>query len=172
MSMSRPSRGSHRLRRTLAAPALGLLAALTTTACAALLDSPDVRIADVRVSGIGLSGATADVVLQVSNPNRFALTAEGLNYQLDFLEPDASAQDEESWHVVASGRTANRIRVPAHDSSRVTVEIPFQYQDLGRALSSLLRDGELDYRLIGDVTFDGPVGDVRVPFRDTGRVGL
>lgn len=158
------------VRRETLVPALALLATVAGAACAALLDPPDVRIADVRVGGIGLSGATADVVLQVKNPNGFALTAEGLRYQLDFLDPDASMQGEETWHAVTSGRTTDRIHVPGNDSSTVTVEVPFQYEDLGRAMLGLLREGGLDYRLTGDVMFDGPVGDVRVPFRDTGRV--
>lgn len=159
---------------------VGLL--LAAQGCSAFFDAPTVRIADVRVSGIGLSGATADVVLEVVNPNGFALEAEELRYRLEFEDVEAredgaaaesdTADGEGFWRLVASGETDQRYSVPADDRASITVRVPFDYSDVGRAAMSLVRQGSLRYRISGDVLFDAPVTNVRVPFDDTGHVGL
>lgn len=155
-------------------PAL-LLAALTlaATACSALFEAPSVRIADVRVSGVGLSGATADITLAVVNPNAFTLRSEEVRYVLEFDDPAArEAGDDDPWRTIAEGSSVERLEVLRDDSARVTLSVPFAYSDVGRAVRSLMLEQELRYRVRGDVLFDGPVGDVRVPFDDTGRIGI
>lgn len=161
-------------RRAVVAPALLAILAVVTAGCSLFFDAPDVRIAAVRVSGIGLSGASADVELEVSNPNGFALTSEGLRYRLEFEEPDAGAVEDAGarWRTIASGESDRHLTVEADERAVVTVEVPFEYRDLGRAVLRLLERGELTYRLTGDILFDAPLGGVRVPFEDTGRVGL
>lgn len=168
----RRERPARLLRAAVVATATAVLA-VALVGCSTLFDAPDVRIIDVRVSGIGISGATADVMLEVSNPNGFSLTAEELRYRLAFEDPELRDADEEDpWRTVASEEADRRVTVPAGERADVTVSVPFDYGDVGRAVVSLVREGALRYRLTGDILFDAPVGSVRVPFDDIGRVGL
>jgi LEA14-like dessication related protein len=156
--------------------ALHLLPAVllaTIGGCSMFWDSPSVRIADVRVSGIGLSGARADITLEVVNPNGFSLTSKALRYRLEFEDPEVrAAGDDDPWRTVAEGAAEQVVALERNDTTRVTVGVPFRYRDLGDAALTLIRDGRLRYRLAGDIVFDAPIGDVRVPFNDTGEVGL
>jgi hypothetical protein len=157
------------IRRTL----LLSLAACALAACASFVREPGVRLEQVGVTGIGLTGATARVTLLVSNPNGFALDGKTLDYRFAFLPPELEppAGDEiedEAWHTLATGATREPLRIEARDSASVTVDIPFGYEELGRALGGLLREGRLRYRFSGALTVGSPVGDLRVPFDRAG----
>jgi LEA14-like dessication related protein len=134
--------------------------------CALFFESPDVDIADVRVVSLGLVGATAEVSLNVVNPNGFTLKAKEVRYRLSFADEDA----EQGWRVLTQGQSEEEIQVAPRDTAGVRLSVPFRYSDVGRALGSLLDQGELTYRLDGDVKFDAPIKDVRVPFDRTGNL--
>jgi LEA14-like dessication related protein len=156
-----PSAGRrHALARSARLVALLALVPASTAGCALFFESPDVDIADVRVVSVGLVGATAEVSLTVVNPNGFTLTAREVRYRLSFADEDA----EQGWRVLAAGESAEAIRVAPKDTAGVRLSVPFRYADVGRALGTLLDLGELSYRLDGDVKFDAPIRDVRVPF--------
>lgn len=159
-------------RRTLALSSLLATAALA--GCSLVLKAPVVRIDDVQIASIGLTGATAAVRLQVENPNVFALTSSGLTYDLALGDGKGASGDEGevAWRSLASGESTQVVRVPGRDTVEVTVSVPFDYEELGYALESLLMTGVVRYRLLGDVRFDVPFGTVSVPFEETGDLGL
>lgn len=162
-------------RATLSSPAFpaALLVLAAATGCSLFWDAPSVRIADVRVSGVGLAGATADVTLAIENPNGYSLTSKELRYRLEFEEPEGREPGgADRWVTIAEGESRETVRVRGDDSATVTLAVPFEYRDVGRAVVGLVREGTLRYRLAGDILFDAPVGDVRIPFDDTGHVGL
>ena len=134
--------------------------------CALLFKNPTVSIADVTVSSVGLTGATAQVALEVANPNGYALTAEGVRYRLSF----ADAQADEGWRTLAEGETEEKVVIAARDTTQFRLSVPFTYASLGRALQNLLSSGSLPYRLDGDVKIDAPVRDVRVSFDRRGSL--
>jgi LEA14-like dessication related protein len=142
------------------------LACIGAPACTWFVKSPSVSIVDVRVVSVGLTGATAQVALDVANPNGFNLTAEGVRYRLSF----ADEQAEEGWRTLAEGETEEKLVITANDTTQVRLAVPFTYATLGRALQGLLASGSLSYRLDGDVVFDAPVRNVRVPFDRRGSL--
>ena len=142
------------------------LAALAASGCALFYGRPTVRIADVRLGSVGLVGATAHVALTVVNPNSYALTAEEVRYRFAF--DDEGADDD--WQTLVEGESEEPIVVAAGDSTRVELSLPFSYEDVGRALESLLSVGELRYRIDGDVKFSAPGPDIRVPFDKRGSI--
>jgi LEA14-like dessication related protein len=148
------------VNRSSARALLASCAALLVSACAVLFESPRVNIANVRVLSVGLIGGTAEVSLNVVNPNGFDLTAEEVRYRLSF----ADAESVSGWRTLTQGETEKAVEVAAKDSTTVRLEMPFRFSDLGRAVTSLLGRGELQYRLDGDVKFDAPIRDMRVPF--------
>ncbi len=152
------------------AMALVLFAALG--ACASLVREPSVALSQVELRGIGLAGATVRVELDVVNPNRFGLESKALDYVLSYAAtPDTGSTPEgREWRLLAEGRTAEAVDLPSRDTARVTLDVPFQYRDVGPALLALLREGTLEYRFEGAFSVGSPVGTLRVPFDRIGRL--
>ena len=149
-----------------------VLVGVALTGCSLFFDAPTVHIVDVRMTGIGLTSATAEVDVDIENPNGFSLTSTGLEYRLSVEDQGRTSEDGGGWHVVAEGEGGEVVRVEGNDRSRMTIRVPFRYEDLGRAVLGLLERGELRYRLTGEVNFDTPVGEIGVPFEDIGEIGL
>ena len=156
---------------------LWVLSVIILGGCSLLFEEPTIRIVDVRLTGVGLTGATAEIGLEIQNPNGFSVTSTGLDYRLSFEGPtsDESAPEADeapNWQTIVEGSSREVVTVEGEERSLVTIAVPFGYQDLGRAVLSLLDRGELRYRLTGDVMFDAPIGEVRVAFEDIGDIGL
>ena len=149
-----------RRTRSIVFVSLAAACALVASGCALFFQNPEVSIAEVRVVSLNLVGGTAQVSLQVVNPNGFSLTAKEVRYRLAFADEQAA----EGWRTLSEGATASPVAIAARDSSSVRLEVPFRFTDLGRALGSFLSQGEIRYRLDGDVKFDAPITDLRIPF--------
>jgi LEA14-like dessication related protein len=144
------------MRRILLATAV-VMAGCATLGKQALRD-PVVTLADVKVTGVGLNGGSLDVVLNVQNPNDFRLDATQLNY-----------------HVLvdtvpfANGTTTQRFTVEGTKTQQIHIPINFTYSGVGAAGRQLMNTGSVLYTVKGDVTVGSPVGNVTVPFSQTGR---
>ena len=62
------------------------------------------------------------------------------------------------------------IVVPARDTARVPLRVPFDLGAVGAAAGRLLREGELEYRFNGALRLRTPVGGVEVPFDERGTL--
>jgi LEA14-like dessication related protein len=164
-SFSAPRTGGRPSRARIAAFAASL-AAVSVSGCALFFENPTVSIANVRVVSVTLVGGTAEASLNVVNPNGFTLTAKEVRYRLSFADDQA----EGGWRTLTEGESDGVVQVAARDSAAVRLELPFSFADVGRALGSLLGEGQLSYRLDGDVKFDAGIKDVRVPFDRRGSL--
>ncbi len=145
----------------------GLLALLLGVAgCSLFVRSPEVAIADVRVVGLGLSGGTAEVLLAVDNPNRFALEVRAFEYLLEISDPARP----ERWDTLAVGVAPDTVRLPGRTETVVPLEIPFRYNALGTALRAWLQGGEIPYRVQGEVRARGAGIQRDLPFRSRGTL--
>ncbi|HUE96373.1 MAG TPA: LEA type 2 family protein, partial [Longimicrobiaceae bacterium] len=131
---------------------------------------PQVILHNVELAGLGLRGGTLLVNLEVSNPNRFALNANQLQYQLAIANTESS--QDTVWLDLASGTYAEPFSVGPGRTEQVQVPVEFSYTDLGGAASSVLRAGTFNYRATGTVDVRTPVGTYEVPFRRGGMVSL
>ena len=144
---------------------LGAVAAamMSVSGCSALgrqaFQQPVVRLQDVRVNGVGLTGGNLDVRLSVYNPNGFRLDATRLTYNV--LVGDSVR--------FATGTVDNRFTVNGNDSSVVTIPVNFTYAGIGAAGRQLLNTGGVNYRVAGDVLVGTMVGSFTVPYSATGR---
>lgn len=138
------------------------IAAVALAGCATLgvggFKQPLVNFSDVKIRGLGLSGGSLDIVLSVYNPNGFNLNATRLTYKLQ-------AEDKD----MANGVLDHAFRVKDRDSTFVTIPVDFTYAALGAAGRQLLERGSVNYRVIGDITVDTPLGNFTVPYDRTGR---
>lgn len=147
---------------------LALTFAWWSVGCSFFFESPGVRVVEVGIRSLGLTGGTVEVTVALSNPNGAALEVEGFLYQ---LEVGGSGRDT-TWVTLADGISDRKLRVPARDSLVVEVPVPFEYEGVGAALRSLFDRGEVEYRARGEVWVRGPVGRIRVPYRHEGVLGL
>src|SRR5436190_1411117 len=60
----------------------GAVVAGCSTLGSASFQQPVVNLKDVRIRGLGLTGGTLDVVLNVYNPNKYRLDATRLTYKV------------------------------------------------------------------------------------------
>jgi LEA14-like dessication related protein len=132
-------------------------------ACSALgkqaFQQPVVQLKDVAVQGVGLTGGTLAVKLNVFNPNGYRLDATRMTYNV--LVGDKVA--------LANGVVDSRFTVNSGDSSTVTIPVSFTYSGIGAAGRQLLNTGGVDYKVNGDVTVGTVVGNFTVPYSSTGK---
>ena len=141
---------------------LTAFAAVALAGCASLglgsFREPLVHFNDAKIRGLGLTGGSVDVVLSIYNPNRFDLNATRLTYRLMVEDKD-----------LGSGALNEAFRVGDNDSTYVTIPVNFTYSGLGAAGRQLLSTGSINYRIIGDITVDTPLGNFTRPYDQRGR---
>jgi LEA14-like dessication related protein len=142
---------------------VGLVLAAATAGCSMLgkqaFQEPIVRVRDVQLRGLGITGGSVDVSLAVYNPNGYRLDATRITYNLKF--------DTVSF---ATGALTDRLTAQANDTLRVTIPVNFTYRGVGEAGRQIINTGTLNYDVTGDITVGTPVGNFTVPFSDKGRV--
>ena len=151
------------MKPILRVPVLALLIAMG--GCARLYQEPHVHLAGVRVVGLGFTSGTAQIHLEVDNPNRFALEVWEFRYFLEVAEGGGR------WTPLATGATEEPIRLERRSQRDVYLSVPFEYRGVGSALRAFLSAGEVPYRVQGDLRARGPTGEVALPFRSQGSLG-
>ena len=148
------------MRRFIVLSAVTLAA--TAAGCATLarqaFQEPVVSVREVRLNGIGLTGGSVDVALNVYNPNNYRLDATRITYRLLF-----------DTVTFADGALTEQQTVQARDTLRLLIPVNFTYRGVGEAGRQILNTGSVNYRLLGDVTVGSPVGSFTVPYSTTGR---
>jgi len=138
------------------------MAAVALGGCASIglgsFKQPLVQFSDVKIRGLGLTGGALDIVLSVYNPNQFDLNATRLTYKL-------MVEDKE----LGSGVLDRAFRVDDRDSTFVTIPMDFTYSGLGAAGRQLLSSGAVNYRVLGDIGLETPLGRFTAPYDQTGR---
>ena len=148
------------MRRTLMVAAAVALTAVG--GCSSLAGKtfaePQVTLKDVKLTGVGLTGGSLDVVLNVYNPNNFRLDASRLTYNvmMDTLR-------------FATGSIDQLTTVQSKDSTAVRIPVNFTYNGLGEAGRQILNTGSVNYRVLGDLVVATPLGNFTVPYDRTGR---
>jgi LEA14-like dessication related protein len=121
---------------------------------------------DVRVASLGISGGVAALVLEIDNPNRFALQMDALRYRIQ-VSGGAGAT---SWDTLAEGVVEQSVRVPGRETAQVSVDVPFRYSALGTALGGLIQGRGVPYRLEGEVQGRGLGMNRALTFRSEGAL--
>ncbi len=170
--MLRPTRPiiDQLMLRNTARISLVLLVVLLSACVGSVFRQPEVSLRGVQLGGLGLRGGTLLVNVHVVNPNRFALNARQLEYDLSLGDPRRAG--DTTWIDFASGLYDREFSVGAGDSTTVQIPVEFTYGGIGSAATSILQNGTFDYRARGAVDVRTPLGTRSVPFRKTGTVTL
>lgn len=160
----------HRNKTLRSIAVLALALALPGCTRSGLFRQPQVTLEGVQVAGLGLRGGTLLVDIQVINPNRFALNAHQLEYELALSDPQTGA--DTTWVDFAKGIYDQPFSVGSGDTARVQIPVEFSYSGVSAAGTSILGRGTVTYRATGTVDVRTPLGTHEVPFRKRGTVTL
>lgn len=144
--------------------AAGWLCVVALSGCAGIGDlfrEPDVRLDHVVVRGVGLTGGTLDLVVDVHNPNSFDL--RGTQLRVGF--------DVEGNHV-GDADFRQEFAVQRGDSTRLTVPVRFEWAGVASTVRAALGYGEIPYTMKGEVSLQTPFGPRSVAFSREGRAPL
>lgn len=156
------SHDARRIRITLLLLALTLtLGPLTgcRTLARRAFKPPVVEVQDVRVRGIGFTGGTLDVTIEVQNPNGYRIEAKRVTYEF-YLD---------STKIVA-GEIDRRVTLTERGATQLTIPVTIGFSELGVAMREYLSKGALDYRVSGQFTLVTPIGSFTRPYAGLGRV--
>lgn len=135
------------------------------TGCALLgrvrFERPTVDLTGIRLTGLGLSGGSMVLLLDVYNPNA---------YEIRGLELTADLTLEET-HF-GDARLPRETILPAEAHTEVEVPMRFTWDGVGAAARGLLTQGSVAYRLGGRILVDTPIGDQWVDVRRSGMVSI
>ena len=129
---------------------------------------PAAEVAEIDVERLGLTSGVAAVRLDVWNPNRGELEVTEILYELEIR---GEGRDGE-WIRLGEGYERRLIRLKGLAATRVTLSVPFGYGAAVSAVLTLLRRGEVTYRVKGKVLLTRWYGRVEVPFRQEGVQAL
>jgi LEA14-like dessication related protein len=146
--------------------ALAALVAVAVAGCATIrsamsFQEPDVTLERIEITGLGVTGGTFDLVLDVYNPNAYEIRGTRLELGLD-LE-GSHFGDALLERPLALSREAH---------NRVVVPVRFEWAGVGAAAQALVTRQSVGYRMTGAVLVDTPIGERRVAVHRTGDVPL
>lgn len=139
---------------------------MLTSGCASLknalrFEEPTIRLQEVRITGLGLTGGTLDLALDVFNPNDFRLRTLRMELGIDL----------EQVHF-GDALLETPVELPAQQHSLVTLPVRFEWAGLGAGARGLLSRQAIRYGLTGVATLGTPIGDRRVNVHTSGDVPL
>lgn len=144
--------------------ALLSLSAAVALGCASIprdfLD-PEIQLREVTVRGLGITGGSMDLMLDVYNPNRFDI--RGTRLQLGF--------DVEGSHVGDITYT-DEYQIQRGDTTTVVLPMRFNWTGVSAAARAALGYGDIPYKMRGQATVKTPFGDRVVAFTREGRAPL
>jgi LEA14-like dessication related protein len=126
-----------------------------------MLKEPVVTLKDVKLVGLGVTGGTLDVYLNVYNPNEFRLVGSRLTSQV-FADSTA----------VGGGTLDQQFTVQNGDSTTIRLPLTFTYTGLGAAARQIQNQGSVNYRVKGEIEVATPIGRFTRPYDQSGRYTL
>lgn len=148
----------------------GLVLALLATAftgCAttmeSLVKSPDVKLSNVQIVGLGLKSQTFLLSFDVRNPNGFSLPVRSVNYGVRL-----------DGQRFASGETPSEFSIPANGDAQFAISVDLNLLQTAPQLLSIVRQSvrdEVSYELEGTLAVDIPLAPP-VSFRNAGSIRL
>lgn len=134
---------------------------LFLAACATAVQSPTVKLKNVRLAGLDDKGASLGFLLTVTNPNTFDLPLQGYTYAVQIMDAP-----------LATGESKDRLTFPAKNSTDMLIPVRVSFSDVLEIVkrSPGLRD--VPYRLQANLLMGTPLGSITVPVNKKGFVTI
>lgn len=143
--------------------AILISATLATAGCALAqqvrFEPPSARLAGVTITGLGLSGGSLELKLDVLNPNSYTLRSTRLQVAIDL--------ENTPFGTAALDRP---LELPPTAHSDVRVPLTFTWSGVGAGARAVLGKGSLAYGLTGRILVDTPLGERSVELKTNGVV--
>ncbi|MGD2218295.1 MAG: LEA type 2 family protein [Gemmatimonadales bacterium] len=124
-------------------------------------EAPTVDLEAIEITGIGVSGGSLLIVLDVFNPNNYDIRTTWIEASLDLEETHfGTAVLEGDETLVAGSRT--QVRIPAE----------FTWEGVGAGARALLERGALRYALQTRLRVELSIGRRTVTLRNRGEVPI
>jgi len=137
------------------------VAGCKTLASALHFSEPDVQLKEIQITGIGLSGGTLNLALDVYNPNDYRLRSTRLELGIDL----------EGTHF-GDALLETPLELPSQQHTLVTVPVRFEWAGVGAGARALLSRQAIRFGLTGTAYLGTPLGDRRVQVHGSGDVPL
>ncbi len=139
--------------------------ALSSGSCALMqqfrFEPPTVDVVGIRITGLGLQGGSFDLLLDVHNPNSYALRTARIEASLD-LE-DIRFGDA----LLERGPT-----LESNSTTWVAIPVAFTWDGAGAGARALLTRGSVRYGLVGRVWGETPRGRRAAEVTSSGSVPI
>ena len=122
---------------------------------------PEVQLKEVQITGLGLSGGTLNLALDVYNPNDYRLRSTRLELGIDL----------EGTHF-GDALLETPLELPGQQHTLVAVPVRFEWAGVGAGARGLLARQAIRFGLTGTAYLGTPLGDRRVQVRGSGDVPL
>ncbi len=119
------------------------------------LKSFKISIADVRITGIGLTGASLEIIFDIRNPTGIAATLDQLDYTIY----------GNNIHL-GEGKITKAISVPAHSNKIISSFFVLDYSSANKIFGGDLAEGTIDWKISGIAGRNTPFGGIKVPFEE------
>ncbi|HET7248658.1 MAG TPA: LEA type 2 family protein [Gemmatimonadales bacterium] len=150
------------MRRWLAgACVVAALAGCKTLANALQFAEPEVQLKEVQITGLGLTGGTLNLALDVYNPNDYRLRSTRLELGIDL----------ENTHF-GDAVLETPLELPSQQHTLVTLPVRFEWAGVGAGARALLSRQAIAFGLTGTAYLGTPLGDRRVQVHGSGNVPL
>jgi LEA14-like dessication related protein len=123
---------------------------------------PAVTFQAVKMGSLSLNGSRLFIQLGVHNPNRFTLSSSHAEYKL--MVNDTI--------VVGQGQSNDSVSVGPRDSASITLPLDVAWADLTKVGGGALSAGEVNYRVVGTLSANTPIGAHDIPLDAKGRFNL
>jgi len=135
---------------------------LVISSCAgigqSLLQAPDIKVTNVRVTHLSLTNQNIVFTLGIDNPNPIPIPLKGLTYKLDLNGVE-----------FASGFNESDISIPAGGNSVMDLNINGDLLSFIQKFGGI-KQGGLDYNLSGDIALLNR--SLRFPYSQGGKLNL
>ncbi|MEX0647307.1 MAG: LEA type 2 family protein [Balneolaceae bacterium] len=141
---------------------ISVLAGCSTLRDLSDIQEPTVSYRDVNIQSISFDGITLLFDFDVTNPNRFGVTAE--EYRYEFFINNRS---------FLSGEQPEQVSIGREESTVIQVPVSLNFSEIAQTFGSVVRGDSISYQLSTEVEFDLPVaGRQRVPVEAGGHFPL
>ncbi|OGU23802.1 MAG: hypothetical protein A3K13_04055 [Gemmatimonadetes bacterium RIFCSPLOWO2_12_FULL_68_9] len=124
-------------------------------------EAPSAQLTGVAITGLGLSGGSLELKLDVLNPNSYTLRSTRLQVAIDL--------EHTPFGTAAIHRA---LELPPASHSEVRVPLTFTWSGVGAGARAMLSKGSLNYGLTGRILVDSPLGERSVELRTNGVVAV
>lgn len=133
------------------------LSACSSAGIKGLVEQPTIQVHKVEMGNFNLSGGSATFVLDIQNPNSFAIPLSGLDYGLRL-----------NGIQVAQGIKEQRVTIGARQSQKLEIPLQFSFSNMVNMLPGLLRNRSLNYDLGGSIHLPW----FKIPFNRSGSTSI